>query len=81
LKAVRILSDKWGGELQIIGSMIGPFSLAQQINGDDWFGNIFTGEKLVPELLDLCSDKALNAGIGLLSPGCGIISMTPTANL
>ena len=27
------------------------------------------------------SKKALEAGVGLLSPGCGIVSMTQTANL
>jgi len=48
LEAVKILSEKYGKKLPIIGSMIGPFSLAQHINGDAWFGNLFTGEEIVP---------------------------------
>ena len=34
-----------------------------------------------PDDVSAASKKALNAGVGLLSPGCGIISMTSTANL
>lgn len=34
-----------------------------------------------PDDVAAASKKALNAGVELLSPGCGIISMTPTANL
>jgi [methyl-Co(III) methylamine-specific corrinoid protein]:coenzyme M methyltransferase len=34
-----------------------------------------------PDVVAAASKKALDAGIGLLSPGCGIVSMTPTANL
>lgn len=81
LEAVRILSDKWGEELPIIGSMTGPFSLAQHINGDDWFGNIFAGESIVPELLDLCSDFNVEYAKGMVKNGADIIAIIdPTAS-
>ena len=51
-EAIRILADKYGKELPIIGSMIGPFSLAQHLNGDDWFMNIFTDENLGLKLME-----------------------------
>jgi [methyl-Co(III) methylamine-specific corrinoid protein]:coenzyme M methyltransferase len=34
-----------------------------------------------PDAIAAASMKALNAGVGLLSPSCEIVSMTPTANL
>ncbi len=34
-----------------------------------------------PEDVEEASKKILDAGVGLLSPGCGIVSMTPNANL
>jgi [methyl-Co(III) methylamine-specific corrinoid protein]:coenzyme M methyltransferase len=34
-----------------------------------------------PDDVAEASKKALDAGVGLLSPGCGIVSMTPSANL
>jgi [methyl-Co(III) methylamine-specific corrinoid protein]:coenzyme M methyltransferase len=34
-----------------------------------------------PEDVAAAAKKVLDAGVGLLSPGCGIVSMTPTANL
>lgn len=81
LEAVRILSDKWGEELPIIGSMTGPFSLAQHINGDDWFGNIFTGENIVPELLDLCSDFNAEYARAMVKNGADTIAIIdPTAS-
>jgi len=81
LEAVRILSDKWGEELSIIGSMIGPFSLAQHINGDNWFGNIFTGENIVPALLDLCSDFNTEYAKAMVKNGADtIVIIDPTAS-
>lgn len=81
LEAVKMLSDKWGEELPIIGSIMGPFSLAQHINGDDWFGNIFTGENVVPALLDLCSDFNVEYAKGMVKNGADTIAIIdPTAS-
>ena len=38
-----------------------------------WNGN--------PESIEAASKKVLDAGVGLLAPGCGIVSMTPNVNL
>jgi [methyl-Co(III) methylamine-specific corrinoid protein]:coenzyme M methyltransferase len=54
--AIKILADKYGKELPIMGSMIGPFSLAQHLNGDDWFMNIFTDEAFGQALIDFTTD-------------------------
>lgn len=81
LKAVKILSDKYGKELPIIGSMIGPFSLAQHINGDAWFGNLFTGEEIVPALLDFCSDFNVAYAKAMVENGADTIAIIdPTAS-
>jgi [methyl-Co(III) methylamine-specific corrinoid protein]:coenzyme M methyltransferase len=34
-----------------------------------------------PEEIKEQSQKVLDAGVGLLAPGCGIVSKTPTENL
>lgn len=51
-EAIKILANKYGKKLPIIGSMIGPFSLSQHLNGDDWFINIFTDENLGMKLME-----------------------------
>ncbi len=81
LEAVKILSEKYGKELPIIGSMIGPFSLAQHINGDAWFGNLFTGEEVVPALLDFCSDFNVAYAKAMVENGADTIAIIdPTAS-
>ena len=81
LEAVKILSEKYGKELPIIGSMIGPFSLAQHINGDAWFGNLFTGEEVVPALLDFCSDFNIAYAKAMVENGADTIAIIdPTAS-
>jgi [methyl-Co(III) methylamine-specific corrinoid protein]:coenzyme M methyltransferase len=81
LEAIKILSDKYGKELPVIGSMIGPFSLAQHINGDAWFGNIFTGEEIVPALLDFCSDFNVAYAKAMVENGADTIAIIdPTAS-
>lgn len=81
LEAVKILSEKYGKELPIIGSMIGPFSLAQHINGDAWFGNLFTGEEVVPALLDFCSDFNVAYAKAMVEHGADTIAIIdPTAS-
>ncbi|MGB9927451.1 MAG: methylcobamide:CoM methyltransferase MtbA [Methanosarcina sp.] len=81
LKAIKILSDKYGKELPIIGSMIGPFSLAQHMNGDAWFGNLFTGEEIVPALLDFCTDFNIAYAKAMVENGADTIAIIdPTAS-
>ena len=81
LEAVKILSEKYGEELPIIGSMIGPFSLAQHINGDAWFGNLFTGEDVVPALLDFCADFNVKYAKAMVENGADTIAIIdPTAS-
>lgn len=81
LEAVKILSDKYGKELPIIGSMIGPFSLAQHINGDAWFGNLFTGEPIVPALLEFCADFNVAYAKAMVENGADTIAIIdPTAS-
>ena len=81
LEALKILSEKYGKELPIIGSMIGPFSLAQHINGDAWFGNLFTGEDIVPALLDFCSDFNVAYAKAMVENGADTIAIIdPTAS-
>ncbi|MCD4704104.1 MAG: MtaA/CmuA family methyltransferase [Methanosarcinaceae archaeon] len=51
-KAIKILADKYGDELPIIGSMIGPFSLAQHLTGDSWFMTIMTDEEFGMKVME-----------------------------
>jgi [methyl-Co(III) methylamine-specific corrinoid protein]:coenzyme M methyltransferase len=37
--------------------------------------------KGTPDTIREVSQKAINAGVDLLAPGCGIVSKTPSANL
>ncbi len=61
--------------------MIDPFSLAKHINGDDWFGNIFTDENIVPALLDLCSDFNKEYAKAMVKNGADTIAIiNPTAS-
>jgi [methyl-Co(III) methylamine-specific corrinoid protein]:coenzyme M methyltransferase len=55
--------------------MIGLFSLAQHINGDDWFRNIFTGENIVPALLDQCSDSNIEYAKAMVKNGADTIAI------
>lgn len=81
LEAVKILSEKYGKELPVIGSMIGPFSLAQHLNGDAWFGNLFTGEEVVPALLDFCSDFNIAYAKAMAENGMDTLAIIdPTAS-
>ena len=81
LEAVKILSAKYGKELPVIGSMIGPFSLAQHLNGDAWFGNLFTGEEVVPALLDFCSDFNIAYAKAMAENGMDTLAIIdPTAS-
>ncbi|MDG6243283.1 MAG: methylcobamide:CoM methyltransferase MtbA [Methanolobus sp.] len=54
--AIKILADKYGKELPIMGSMLGPFSLAQHMNGDEWFMAIMTDEAFGHALMELTTD-------------------------
>ncbi|MDW7733082.1 MAG: methylcobamide:CoM methyltransferase MtbA [Methanolobus sp.] len=54
--AIKILADKYGDRLPIMASMLGPFSLAQHMNGDDWFMAIMTDEEFATALMDLATE-------------------------
>ncbi|MDD4330973.1 MAG: MtaA/CmuA family methyltransferase [Methanosarcinaceae archaeon] len=81
IEAVKIVADKYGSELPIIGSMIGPFSLAQHLNGDAWFGNLFTGSEVVPALLEFCSDFNVAYAKAMVENGADTMAIIdPTAS-
>jgi [methyl-Co(III) methylamine-specific corrinoid protein]:coenzyme M methyltransferase len=63
---VDIKTAKGNAENAIIIGNLDPVAVL-------WNGN--------PEDIASASQKVLEAGVDLLSPGCGIVSMTPTANL
>ncbi|MFP4654257.1 MAG: methylcobamide:CoM methyltransferase MtbA [Methanohalobium sp.] len=55
-ESIKQLADKYGDELPIFGSMIGPFSLAQHLNGDDWFTNVMINEDFGKKLIDFTTE-------------------------
>lgn len=81
IKAIKILADKWGKELPVIGSMIGPFSLAQHLNGDDWFMNIMTEEPVCRPLLDLTTEFCIKYAEEQVKAGADtMVIIDPTAS-
>ncbi|MBN2110421.1 MAG: MtaA/CmuA family methyltransferase [Methanosarcinaceae archaeon] len=79
--AVRILTDKYGSELPMIGSMLGPFSLAQHLNGDDWFMAIFTDEAFVLALMDFTTDFNIAYAKKIVENGADtMVIIDPTAS-
>lgn len=81
LKAIKILSDKYASTLPIIGSMIGPFSLSQHLNGDNWFMNIFTGDPVVIPLIELATKFNIEYAKKMVENGADtIVIIDPTAS-
>ena len=79
--AVKILADKYGDELPIMGSMIGPFSLAQHINGDDWFMAIFTDEAFGLALMEVTTDFCVDYAKKMVENGADtMVIIDPTAS-
>ena len=80
-EAVKILADKYGEELPIMASMLGPFSLAQHMNGDDWFMNIMTQPDFATALMDLVTDFNVKYAEKLVDNGADtMVIIDPTAS-
>jgi [methyl-Co(III) methylamine-specific corrinoid protein]:coenzyme M methyltransferase len=79
--AVKILADKYGDELPIMASMLGPFSLAQHMNGDDWFMAIMTEPEFATALMDLATDFNIQYAKRLAENGADtMVIIDPTAS-
>ncbi|TQD28398.1 methylcobamide:CoM methyltransferase MtbA [Methanolobus vulcani] len=80
-EAIKILADKYGDELPVMGSMIGPFSLAQHINGDDWFMAIFTDEAFGLALMEFTTDFCVAYAEKMVESGADtMVIIDPTAS-
>ncbi|WP_094227652.1 methylcobamide:CoM methyltransferase MtbA [Methanolobus psychrotolerans] len=80
-EAIKILTDKYGDELPIMGSMIGPFSLAQHINGDDWFMAIFTDEAFGLTLMEFTTEFNVAYAKKMVENGADtMVIIDPTAS-
>lgn len=81
IKAIKILADKYGNELPIIGSMIGPFSLAQHLTGDSWFMNIMTNEEFGLAVMDFTTEFNIKYALTQVENGADTFSIIdPTAS-
>ncbi|WP_406655957.1 methylcobamide:CoM methyltransferase MtbA [Methanolobus sp. ZRKC2] len=79
--AIKILADKYGDELPIMGSMIGPFSLSQHINGDDWFMAIMTNEEFGLALMEFSTDFSVAYAKKMVENGADtMVIIDPTAS-
>lgn len=80
LKAIQIISKKYS-DLPILGSMIGPFSLAQHLNGDNWFMSLLTNDSLVVPLIELTTNFCIEYSKKMIENGADtIIVIDPTAS-
>ncbi|UGV40662.1 MtaA/CmuA family methyltransferase [Methanococcoides orientis] len=81
LEAIKILADKYGEEVPIIGSMIGPFSLAQHITGDSWFMDIMTKEEYGLEIMEFATEFSIKYALAQVDSGASVFSIIdPTAS-
>jgi [methyl-Co(III) methylamine-specific corrinoid protein]:coenzyme M methyltransferase len=79
--AIKILADKYGDELPIMGSMIGPFSLAQHINGDNWFMEIMTNEEFGLALMEFTTEFSVAYAKKMVENGADtMVIIDPTAS-
>ncbi|WP_406657647.1 methylcobamide:CoM methyltransferase MtbA [Methanolobus sp. ZRKC2] len=79
--AIKILADKYGNELPIMASMLGPFSLAQHMNGDDWFMAIMTDEEFATALMDLTTEFNVAYAKKMVENGADtMVIIDPTAS-
>ncbi len=79
--AIKILADKYGNDLPIMGSMIGPFSLAQHLNGDDWFMAIMTDEDFGFALMELTTEFNIDYAKKMVENGADtMVIIDPTAS-
>lgn len=64
-----------------MGSMIGPFSLAQHINGDEWFMAIFTDEAFGLKLMEFTTDFCVAYAQKMVGNGADtMVIIDPTAS-
>ncbi|MBN1134546.1 MAG: MtaA/CmuA family methyltransferase [Methanosarcinaceae archaeon] len=79
--AIKILTNKYGDDLPIIGSMIGPFSLAQHLNGDNWFMAILTDEAFGLALMKFTTNFNIAYAKKMIGNGADImVIIDPTAS-
>jgi methyltransferase, MtaA/CmuA family len=79
--AIKILADKYGDELPIMASMLGPFSLAQHMNGDDWFMAIMTDEEFGFALMELTTEFNISYAKKMVENGADtMVIIDPTAS-
>jgi len=61
--------------------MIGPFSLAQHLNGDDWFMGLMTDDPVVQPLIDMTTDFCIRYAQEMAKAGaCCVVIIDPTAS-
>ena len=81
VESIRILKAKYGDEIPIIGSMIGPFSLAQHLNGDNWFMGLMMDDPVVQPLIDMTTDFCIRYAQEMVKAGAScIVIIDPTAS-
>lgn len=80
-KAIKILADNYGKDLPIMASMLGPFSLAQHMNGDDWFMAIMTDEDFASALMNLATEFNVAYAKKMVENGADtMVIIDPTAS-
>jgi [methyl-Co(III) methylamine-specific corrinoid protein]:coenzyme M methyltransferase len=80
-EAIKILTEKYGDELPIMASMLGPFSLAQHMNGDDWFMAIMTDEEFGHALMELTTEFNIAYAKKMVENGADtMVIIDPTAS-
>lgn len=81
IESIKILAEKYGDELPIIGSMIGPFSLAQHLNGDNWFMGIMMNDPVAEPLINHTTDFCVAYAEEMVKAGADtIVIIDPTAS-
>ncbi|MCL2862529.1 MAG: MtaA/CmuA family methyltransferase [Methanimicrococcus sp.] len=81
IESVMILKAKYGDEIPIIGSMIGPFSLAQHLNGDSWFMGLMMDDPVIQPLIDMTTDFCIRYAQEMVKAGAScIVIIDPTAS-
>jgi [methyl-Co(III) methylamine-specific corrinoid protein]:coenzyme M methyltransferase len=81
LKALEKLAAKYGDELPIMGSMIGPFSLAQHLTGDSWFMDIMTNEEYGLKIMEFTTEFNVAYAKAMVEAGADtMVIIDPTAS-
>ncbi|MDR0768126.1 MAG: MtaA/CmuA family methyltransferase [Methanosarcinales archaeon] len=79
--SIKILKAKYGDKIPIIGSMIGPFSLAQHLNGDNWFMGLMMDDPVTQPLIDMTTDFCIQYAQRMVEAGAScIVIIDPTAS-